>query len=466
MLAVNMVDTQVLKKYAFAKSTKLWFCYIRQTTYILFTNVPVFVHNNEIPVKFIKFSLGSLLKLEKSLKAIQNTERKCCSNMIRVVDHVTRFEPYQEKQYCIKSHNWIFDLDSRMSLNLTILYLHLITSIKEMNCSVQCLRVNQSGTSMVFYLSGTHSTFPLYAISSKVNIFLKISQSDFFPRSKVYSYYQMQNMSFQFSIMEKHLISSTKHFALIYSWDKWLLDLSCFMLSSFFVKTVAHNILVLQISCVHSNYIKVFDGPGSLSAALQLHRIDNGFCMFTATTFQVALHLELKNTTVDSVTFKENEGYNSTQCHKIAADEDKIFSFDSSFQQRFTKVQCVKLNHVAHSLVVTVENSTYFGPPMESCSFAGIALFESHGTNTPHQTFNCKSYHPGFKFRSVYTKGNKVIFVVFAYPEYQSILLADVVVFTTSCQIVTVFVCTSRYTSSPNNLISLASLQIKVESPT
>ncbi len=466
MLAVNMADAGVLKKYAFTKSTKLWFCYIRQTTCILFKNVPVFVHSNEMAVKFMKFSLRSLLKLQKSLKAIQNTERKCCSNMIRVVGHVTRFEPYQKKQHCIKSHNWIFDLDSKISLNITILYLHLITSIKEMNCSVQCLRVIQSGTSMVFQFSGTHSSFPVYAISSKVNIFLKIRQADFFPRSKVYSFYQMQNMSFQFSLLEKYLVSSTKIFPLLYGWDQWLLDVPGFMLRSFVVKTVAYNTLILRTSCAHSNYIKVFDGPGSLSAAIQAHRIDNDFCMFAATSFQVTLHLELKNTTVDTVAFKEHQRYNSTECHNVTPEDNKNFSFVSSFLQRFIKIQCVKMNSITHSLRVYIENSTYFGPPMENCSFAGIAIDESNDTNTPYHTLNCKSYHPGFKFRSVFGKRNNVIITVYAYPEYQSYILVDVVVTTTSCQFITVFACTSTFVSSVNVGIALDSLKIKTVSPT
>lgn len=180
--------------------------------------------------------------------------------------------------------------------------------------------------------------------------------------------------------------------------------------------------------CLRNPYLKIFDGPGSLSKIIRSKK-RSFTCVFPLTGFHSLIHKK----TTDNFYYS----YRIMKCPHMKILRNTSFLFDSTEEcLKDSKICCIDFETSANLHInATIQKLNYTGVENDAqCSFSGLtanSIF--HDKSYEEISTVCEHFKGFYKYRPLYSKESSMRLILYSYKEYGQ-LSAKILVSATGCK--------------------------------
>lgn len=326
-----------------------------------------------------------------------------------------------------KTYVWIFLLDKRLRLNLTIHYIYLSFQVCTLGKLQFVCKETQKKDKKEVHYCGTHSNFATYFSSSAVNLSLFIDKKTIF------------NISSMYTIMDKEMFITcyvkiglpqnpellTKHFAYYHKkiTSKHLIQVLKYM-----------HIQINTSTCISCCWI--FDGPGHNTSILNSHMTNT---IAKTSSFQCTLYSLNKDNEQEELQFKSVTPEH--QYSKYFLIDKKLTSFYETDRKQLNHQinQVTSNNYLKLSLdYLSYKDNSY----LDTCILGGVTIYDTSDQNKDfmHRITICKEHAHYSKIKSFFSIHSTFLLVLYSYTGY-SHLTSQISFGSTKCRAITIDVC-------------------------
>ena len=442
----NILNTTMLKRYAFVNAPKEWFRYI--TKYLQMTLGKRYSNLKE---QYISMKINTLQR-DTSLK----------SNVENIMMYPKGLTIRTREMSDNQEDKIMFVLDRNLHLNLTFHHIHF--GFRNLHdCSVgQLAVISHSTERQVYRYCGIYSNLINYPQNRNVSITSTVFAGLRIKDTHIY------NVSIFYSVIDKKMIISLpkyKSFRRNFVWNLYL-EQNSIRVMKFNLVTKKYQVFLINFTVDSDVTVELFDGPGTRSSNIFMYNQES----HTSSTFQCVIHLWIPS----SKNLNAEYGYKFVVMSNTVS---KIIRINDSFPFKTSHVPAEPeiWKMVSHSNVnLTIENLTYKNYNDPECSFAGIAVYNLN--NDTYTEVGTECFSPSdlgkyrhmysysreiptesvifdhlFAHRNIYSNSNDTLLVLYSYRQYGNLSIT-IQLSTTECRPVTINTCALSYLCKiPNN---------------
>ena len=440
----NVLNSTLLKKYAFVNAPKEWHRYL---------------------IKYLEMKLTSFIRLQNLLEQYiflktetlpgDISQKSSMENIMMYPKGLTR---RTRKMSDNQEDKIVFVLDRKLRLNLTFHHIHF--GFRNLHdCSVgQVTVISHSNMEQVHKYCGIYSNLINYPQNRYVSVTSTTFAGVYIKEAHIF------NVSIFYSVIDTKRIITLPQLKFLKTnliWNLYLEQYDVRVLR-FYITTKKYQLLMINFTVDSNMTVELYDGPGTLSTNIYMYNEE----FYKLSTFQCIIHLWMAS----ARNLNPEGGFRFVT---ISNTVDRSIRLDDylTYKTSYTagKLEIWKIVSSSNvNLKIEYLTYTYYNDPQ--CSFAGIAVYALKNYTYAEIGTECltryKHLIPRSKekitkdslpfdnlltHRDFYSQSNETLLGLYSYKQYGNLKIT-IQLSTTRCKPVTINTCVlTSLCKSPNN---------------